>query len=112
MAAISITLEDAGAAQADFGRLLAAVQDAGRLRLLGGFTAPYARRVEARRGMLAAGTEATRAQISALILSDLTARRKVQTDAIRRVWATEVQRRTPVRTGRLRDSFTVLTGRG
>lgn len=87
------------------------------LRLVAGSPLPYARGIETgthrKAGpawMLRGGLEATQGQIPSLVAAMLlhgTAAGKDTTDAIRRTLLGNIQRRTPVRTGRLRDSFIV-----
>lgn len=100
-----------------------AVATIGGLRLALGNPQPYFRAIETgRRGgrpwrraggawMAREGTRETAEQVSSLIVAEIRrggrgAGKHVE-DAIRRVWLTNVQRRTPVRTGQLRDRFFV-----
>ena len=65
--------------------------------------------------MLRDGMEATQEQIPSLLAAEFergAAVGKAIEDAIRRTTLTHVQRRTPVKSGRLRDSFTVRRGKG
>lgn len=91
-----------------------ASKELGRLMLAIGSPLRYARPQEARRHMLRDGVAASQALIPSLIAAEFdqgAAIGKAAEDAIRRTVLTQVQRRTPVRTGRLRDSFTVKRGR-
>jgi hypothetical protein len=100
-----------------FKTLAAGAAGIASLRLVAGSPLPYARGIETGTHraagpawMLRGGLAETQAQIPPLIAAMLThgtAAGKDTTDAIRRTLLGNIQRRTPVRTGRLRDSFIV-----
>jgi hypothetical protein len=110
-------------AQRYFATLADGARGIASLRLVAGSPVPYSYGIETghdrsgrlrrRAGgawMLRGGLAETREQIPTLIAAMLThgtAAGKDTTDAIRRTLLGNVQRRTPVRTGRLRDSFIV-----
>jgi hypothetical protein len=106
-----------------FKTLADGAESIGALHLVAGSTVPYAYGIETGRDrsgqrrrraggawMLRDGLRVTQEQIPILVAAMLTrgsAAGKDTTDAIRRTLLGNVQRRTPVRTGRLRDSFIV-----
>jgi hypothetical protein len=91
-----------------------AAVEMGRTMLAIGSPLRYARPVEARRHMLRDGIAAMQREIPALVAAEFEKGAGIgqrAEDAIRRTALTHVQRRTPVVTGKLRDSFTVKRGR-
>jgi hypothetical protein len=110
-----------------FGTLEQAAAEVGALRLVAGSPLPYAYGIETGRTrtgrvarrlggahMLRAGMEAASDTIESLVMAHLARPGrggKAMEDGIRRTVLGEVQRRTPVRSGRLRDSFVVRAGR-
>lgn len=126
MAGAFITVDMATAATY-LGRLEDAAAQVGAQRLVAGSPLPYGGPIEigftrtgrvARRAggafMLRDGMNAATAKVESLVVAHLTAPGKGGKgleDGIRRTVLGEVQARTPVRSGRLRDSFVVRAGR-
>ena len=110
--------EQAGAAM---DTLEAGARSLAAMRLVAGSPLRYAHAIEVgshrKKGpawMLRGGLAASQGQIPALIqamISHGSAAGKDTTDAIRRTLLGNIQWRTPVKTGRLRDSFTVRGAR-
>lgn len=109
------------------GSIEEAAAQVGAQRLVAGSPLPYAHGIETGRTrtgrvarrlggayMLRAGMEAANARVESLIVAHLERPGKggkALEDGIRRTVLGEVQARTPVRSGRLRDSFVVRAGR-
>jgi len=122
-----VTVDGLPVAMRYFATMQAAMREVDHLRLVAGSALDYAYGIETgrtRRGrvarrlggafMVARGLEETQLMIPGLIVRMLeqgSGAGKDTTDAIRRTLLGHIQARTPVRTGRLRDSFVVKAGR-